>query len=168
MTPRRVYRILDANFNRSREGLRVCEEVARFALDAPGLTRELKRCRHQITDIWKRLFEKDTELVRSRDVGTDVGRTPPEKRSTRRDFWELYWANSQRSKESLRALEESVKLLDVRYAGEFKKVRFKVYALEKRALPKLEAVRHHDAGTDASSKRAGSRSGRRGRGPTAR
>ena len=43
-----LLRILDANSNRSREGLRVCEEVARFVLNSHPLTKDLKRLRHAI------------------------------------------------------------------------------------------------------------------------
>ncbi|MGH7198391.1 MAG: hypothetical protein ACREH5_06595 [Candidatus Omnitrophota bacterium] len=43
----------------------------------------------------------------------------------------------------MRVLEETAKLLDERISARFKKVRFNVYAIEKKALPKLEALRHH-------------------------
>ena len=77
MTPTgKVYRILDANFNRSREGLRVCEEVARFVLESAALTRELKKCRHDVTRVWKKLFNENSELLASRDVRRDVGKAP--------------------------------------------------------------------------------------------
>ena len=48
-----IFRIIDANLNRSREGLRVCEDIARFALDSKTLTEELKTVRHRISDIAK-------------------------------------------------------------------------------------------------------------------
>ena len=48
MKDRGFNRIIDANLNRSREGLRVCEEVARFHLSSPQLTRELKSVRHAV------------------------------------------------------------------------------------------------------------------------
>ena len=35
---REVYRILDANFNRAREALRVAEDCGRFALNDPAVT----------------------------------------------------------------------------------------------------------------------------------
>ena len=35
---REIYRILDANFNRAREALRVAEDCGRFALNDPAIT----------------------------------------------------------------------------------------------------------------------------------
>ena len=64
-------RIVDANFNRAREGLRVVEEFARFGWDDPVLCGEAKRLRHGL------LAAIGTEAVRanvlSRDTGGDVG-----------------------------------------------------------------------------------------------
>ena len=48
------HRILDANFNRSREALRVMEEFARFVLDDSSLTQALKSARHDLTAaLWR-------------------------------------------------------------------------------------------------------------------
>ena len=135
-----IYRILDANFNRSREGLRVCEEVARFVLNDKSLTRQLKTCRHRVSDVWKKMLRQDAAILRSRDVRADVGRGPSAIEDRREDFRSLFAANSQRAKESLRALEETVKLVRPEHAKTFKKARFRVYAIEKRTLPKLEAL----------------------------
>ena len=51
---RDLLRIVDANLNRSREGLRVCEEVVRFALEDARLTSEFKTLRHKISRSIKR------------------------------------------------------------------------------------------------------------------
>ncbi len=45
-----IGRILDASANRTREGLRVVEDYARFVLDDPGLTRRLKEVRHRLAE----------------------------------------------------------------------------------------------------------------------
>ncbi len=169
---KKIYRILDANFNRSREGLRVCEEVVRFALDEKKLTRQLKTCRHAVSGVWKRMLKTDAGILASRDVRGDVGRGESRLERAREDFKSLFAANSQRVKESLRALEETVKLLGNEYAGTFKKARFRVYAIEKRVLPKLEALRDHVSGVrgrkPARRTRARGRARRRGRRPAAR
>jgi len=138
-----VLRILDANFNRSREGLRVCEEIARFVLEHKSLTADLKKARHDVSDSIKKLPLSITELVSARNVRSDVGRHPSKLENRRRDSLALFLANAERVKESLRVLEETAKLLDEGISARFKKVRFKVYGIEKRALPKLEALRHH-------------------------
>ncbi len=43
-----LYRILDAAANRAREGLRVIEDYARFALDDKFFTEQLKQIRHDL------------------------------------------------------------------------------------------------------------------------
>ena len=43
-------RVIDANFNRAKEGLRVCEDVCRFWLDEEVLTKKFKSLRHRLTD----------------------------------------------------------------------------------------------------------------------
>ena len=45
---RSVYRIIDANFNRAREAVRVIEEFCRFALNSSSLTERTKQLRHQL------------------------------------------------------------------------------------------------------------------------
>ncbi|HTL71012.1 MAG TPA: thiamine-phosphate pyrophosphorylase [Candidatus Eisenbacteria bacterium] len=134
-----VLRILDANFNRSREGLRVCEEIARFVLSDEALTRGLKTARHAVSACLAEL--PLAELVAARDTRTDVGKEPSALERPRGGARDLYLANSQRAKESLRVLEETSKLFGGSVPARCKRIRFKIYELEKRALPKLEAVR---------------------------
>ncbi len=45
-----ILRILDANFNRAREALRVMEEYARFVLDDASLTEAMKCARHELVE----------------------------------------------------------------------------------------------------------------------
>jgi thiamine-phosphate pyrophosphorylase len=45
-----VLRIIDANFNRAREALRVMEEYARFVLDDAALSESIKRERHDLSE----------------------------------------------------------------------------------------------------------------------
>ena len=66
-----LIRLLDANANRAREGLRVLEDAARFVLDEPSLTAEAKALRHEITALISQLVAQGA--VAARDVGSDVG-----------------------------------------------------------------------------------------------
>ena len=143
MTDARLYRILDANFNRSREGLRVAEEVVRFAVDSAALQKSFKRCRHDIQRVLEGFAISPRELVRSREARGDVGRKPSFLEDRRRDLASVFLANVQRVKESLRALEEFSKLIDPKASRCLKEIRFRVYVLEKRALPKMESLRDH-------------------------
>lgn len=138
-----ILRILDANFNRSREGLRVCEEVLRFVLEDRLLTARLKKARHDVSACLKKLAVPLSELVASRDVYSDVGKETTRSERARHTAMGLFLANAERVKESLRVLEEAGKLVDPALSSRIKKVRFQIYAIEKKALPKLEALRYH-------------------------
>ncbi len=138
-----VLRILDANFNRSREGLRVCEEIARFILEDKVITKDLKRARHGISACIKKMSIAYSKLVTARDTDSDVGKMSSLLERERRSAFDLFVANAQRAKESLRVLEEMLKFVSGGSSGSIKKIRFRVYAIEKKALPRLEALRYH-------------------------
>jgi len=137
----KVYRIIDANLNRSREGLRVCEEIARFVLDDKRLTEEFKGLRHKITDCIKFYPAGLQDIVAARDPGGDVGRGRQAVERHRKDWKGVSLANIERVKESLRALEEFSKLVDIRIADRFKRLRFKAYEAEKDLIACLPAGR---------------------------
>jgi thiamine-phosphate pyrophosphorylase len=123
-----LYRIVDANFNRTREGLRVLEELARFSGRNPVLTKTLRGLRHRISVLAERSFPRPT-LLANRCSETDPGRNfRPEKRTGKKD---LVLANSFRIAESLRVLEEMVTLLKPETAASFQDLRFSFYDLEK-------------------------------------
>lgn len=132
-----VFRIIDVNLNRSREGLRVCEETARFILNDKPMTDELKRLRHGITVCVKRYPEKLRDIILSRDSARDVGSGECALERKREDWKGVCLANIERVKESLRVLEEFSKLIDIKVAGIFKRFRFKVYAIEKKLIARF-------------------------------
>ncbi|MBI5123870.1 MAG: thiamine-phosphate pyrophosphorylase [Candidatus Omnitrophica bacterium] len=135
MIKKEIFRIIDANFNRSREGLRVCEEVSRFIWNSPPLTRELKSVRHSVSSIIKNTPATSKILLYSRDVDADVGRPMRLKSEMARPgYSDIFTANIQRAKESLRVLEEFFKLIDKKSSAKFTRLRFKVYGIEKKAL----------------------------------
>ncbi len=143
MRKREILRIVDANLNRSREGLRVCEEITRFVLADKKITEDLKKIRHAISHTLHALPVKLSELVEARDTRRDVAKAPHALENKKKDALDLFLANAERVKEALRALEEFLKLLDPALSKRFKRYRFSFYAIEKRVLPKLETVRHH-------------------------
>lgn len=124
----KIYRIIDANLNRSREGLRVIEDIVRFYLNDKNLTTRLKRIRHQITDT-----VKDTNLLLySRNSRQDVGKEfNPLIEGVGKDIKGLITSNFRRVEESLRVLEDISKIIMPKKANIYKKLRFCVYALEK-------------------------------------
>ncbi|OGX25917.1 MAG: hypothetical protein A2787_08345 [Omnitrophica WOR_2 bacterium RIFCSPHIGHO2_01_FULL_48_9] len=128
-TVTQLQRTIDANFNRAKEGLRVCEDVCRFIYDDPKLTRRYKVIRHRLTEVIAGL--KILNIIRSRDIAGDVGKKTIPAELRRQGIGDVFYANSQRVKESVRVLEEFTKLLDTKLAPELKRLRYQLYALEK-------------------------------------
>lgn len=140
MMDKGVYRIIDANLNRLTEGLRVCEDVLRFSSEDEALTRAFKDLRHEISSAVKKIREEYLrELVSARDP-EDIGIRSSESEKTRSDIVDLFFANSQRAKESLRVLEEVFKLFEGGLSQQFKKLRFKVYDLERASMKNFKFV----------------------------
>ena len=130
------YRIMDANFNRSKEGLRVCEEIARFHLRDKGLTKRLYGLRHRLTTL---LLTSDLDLKllwKERDAQGDPGKTLHPAAGAK-SFRAIFMANAQRVKEALRVLEEFLKLFDSPASRRLQKLRFDFYVLEKQAVEKF-------------------------------
>jgi len=126
-----LYRALDANCNRVREGLRVAEDAARFVLDDPQLLNRLKRLRHAVTQAEKILFVSAASRVSSRDVSKDLGRGTSEKAEKKRvSLEDLMRANLKRAQEGLRSLEEFSKLVGSPVSVRFKKIRYECYQVE--------------------------------------
>jgi len=131
----KIFRVIDANFNRAKEGLRVCEDVTRFVLNEKTCTKEYKKIRHELSDICSLVFKGS--LICARSIEGDVGKAtsaPELKRTTVQD---IFYANSQRVKESIRVLEEFLKLAHPANALQCKHLRYQVYALEKKILKKM-------------------------------
>ncbi len=133
------YRIIDANLNRVKEGLRVCEEITRFILDNRKLTAVFKKIRHDI-DRFSRGIYPVAKLLKERKSNTDVGRYNSCGELKRGSCKDIYWANLQRIKESLRVLEEFSKLIDKKLALGFKQIRYKVYEIEKKSFKAISAL----------------------------
>ena len=132
---RSLERILDANVNRAKEGLRVCEDTVRFVYNDRSLTSRFKNVRHELTDTAAALGPD--ALIRARDVSVDTGRPTSVSESARSGVPDVFRANVQRVKESLRVLEEFAKIIDGKVAERFKNLRYRVYELEKKTLERL-------------------------------
>ncbi|MFA5362549.1 MAG: thiamine-phosphate pyrophosphorylase [Candidatus Omnitrophota bacterium] len=137
-----INRIMDANCNRILEGLRVCEEITRFILDNGKLTARLKQTRHVICAAMGARGDRN-ELLASRSADTDVGKKITLGLETKRkNYRDIFFANIQRVKESIRVLEEFSKLTDIEAAARFKKIRYSVYEIEKVFAEKIRSLRH--------------------------
>ena len=132
-----IYRIIDANLNRAREGLRVCEDTTRFILNNSNLTLRFKRIRHRLSEISKRLPTCPTQLIKARNSQDDIGKylfAPDQKKYNKRQVKGIFIANIRRAEEAMRVLEEFSKTIDKEISDNFGKLRFKIYALEKEVL----------------------------------
>jgi len=148
LPPKEILRILDANLNRAREGLRVVEDVARFVLEDKSLQRKTKSLRHRLASLFAstpRLpsrtragkssppeIDREMLIDLGRDATGDVGKdfltSTEARRTTTVDFIQ---ANFARIEESVRALEEFTKFFSSETSARLKAMRFEVYSLEK-------------------------------------
>jgi len=138
----KIIRIIDANLNRGREGLRVVEDLVRFVLDDADLASQIKSARHEITDIAKQLPLNDNDLLNARDSTGDVGiELNSVSEDSRIDIFQIACANIRRAQESMRVLEELSKLYSAEVALKFKRLRFQLYEIEKHVLSNLRKER---------------------------
>ncbi len=127
----KTLRIIDANFNRLIEAIRVLEEISRFILNDKLLSAKLKNIRSSIKDEILKIYKGD-DLVSSRDSKNDVGRTFYTKsESNRESIYSIITSNLKRGQEASRVLEEFTKLTSKSTGKFFKNIRFKLYELEK-------------------------------------
>lgn len=124
------FRIVDANFNRAREAIRVIEDYCRFALNSQLLTERTKQLRHELCAVVNEIGL--VKLVSSRDSIADVGvgRKVPEQ-FERRCLKDSFTAGCKRLTEALRALEEVSRAEFPNVAKSIEEMRFEAYTLEK-------------------------------------
>ncbi|MHC4474275.1 MAG: thiamine phosphate synthase [Planctomycetota bacterium] len=127
---RAVYRIIDANFNRAREAVRVIEEYCRFALNSGPLAARAKQLRHELSAAIDKL--DPGRLIASRDTIGDVGvETTVDNQLGRGDIKDCLTAACKRLGEALRALAEMVQTIDAGHARRIEDLRYRAYTLEK-------------------------------------
>jgi thiamine-phosphate pyrophosphorylase len=126
------YRLLDANLNRAREGLRVIEDVVRFLYNDKELSRKLRNIRHELSIITGKIYPR---LLKSRDSENDVGLTFKE--GKRKNLRDILIANFRRAEEGIRVLEEFSRLISADAGDRLKKIRFKVYTIEKEIVTRI-------------------------------
>jgi len=126
------YRLLDANLNRVREGLRVIEDVVRFLYDDKELSLKLRNVRHELSIISGKIYPR---LLKYRDSENDVGLTFKE--GKRKNLRDILFANFRRAEEGIRVLEEFSRLISADAGERLKKIRFKVYTIEKEIVTRI-------------------------------
>jgi hypothetical protein len=117
-------RLIDANLNRLREGIRVVEDIFRYIYNDKQTATKLKNLRHLAR------LENYEELLINRDVQNDVLRESIKSEQNRDDLYSILIANFKRAQESSRVLEEFTKLSSIKDSETFKYIRYELYTLE--------------------------------------
>ena len=117
-------RLIDANLNRLREGIRVVEDIFRYVYNDKQTALKLKELRH------KARTNNYNELLETRDVKNDVLRASIKSEQNRSDMNSILIANFKRAQESSRVLEEFCKLISIEDSETFKYIRYELYNLE--------------------------------------
>jgi thiamine-phosphate pyrophosphorylase len=128
-----IARVLDANFNRAREAIRVVEDYCRFVLDDKFLSSELKQMRHDLAEVVETL--PAGLLIASRDTQRDVGTSLSTDREGKRTSpLDVAQTNLKRLQEALRSLEEFAKLQGAELGRELEAIRYRSYTVERAVL----------------------------------
>lgn len=129
-----IHRIIDANANRAREGLRVLEDAARFVLDDRELCEAIKRARHDLAAAMKLLPGEGGAELAWRDTPGDVGTSVSTASEMRREgVREVVIAAGKRLSEALRSIEEYAKTLGApETASLVEQLRYRAYDLDQR------------------------------------
>jgi len=125
-----LFRVIDANLNRLKEGIRVVEDILRYRDNNKELSSKLKKLRH-LSQV-----KETQELLSYRDTDNDVLRSTIKSELNRPDITSIIIANFKRAQESSRVLEELYKLNNIEYSENFKYIRYELYGLEKDVLSK--------------------------------
>jgi len=128
-----LLRVVDANLNRVTEGLRVAEDVCRYAWNNKGLALMMREARHRVSTLVEREAYAAARNVAS-DVLARAGGSPD---AAGRDPAAIVRVNLKRAEEGLRVLEEVFRTEDGALAGRFEELRYRVYHMERSALAAL-------------------------------
>ncbi len=128
LLPSELLRVVDANLNRLKEGIRVIEDIARYVHNDKELSTSLKNLRHLCR------IDPIEELLASRDSVNDVLRPTMQSEMNRTDLRSVVIANYKRAQESSRVLEELYKIVEPALSEQFKHIRYELYTLEKQNL----------------------------------
>ena len=121
----KIARLIDANLNRLKEGIRVIEDINRYIFDDQTLTASLKSLRHRL----QRLYSQDRLIYR--DIENDVQKESTASELQRDTLDSLVTANFSRAQEAARVLEETFKLTDPEKSEICKTIRYDLYGIEK-------------------------------------
>ena len=136
---KRVARLIDANLDRAREGLRVVEDWCRFGLERDDLVIRLKDWRQRLGRLHKDFYKQ----ARSTATDTTAGLEHPAQQDRHKPE-QVVAANCGRVQEALRVLEEYGRSDDGALASAAASIRYGLYDLEVSCLNASAGCRRRD------------------------
>ncbi len=118
--------LIDMNLNRASEGLRTVEDIARLVRRDASVAAAIKNLRHELQLAVQELPRN--QRLSSRNTHRDAGTQATENaEKSRQDFHQIVSSASERTTQSLRVLEETLKLIDQAIAEKVKQLRYVAY-----------------------------------------
>lgn len=127
-----LFRVLDAELNRSVEAIRLLEDIFRFAFDDKELSSRLRDIRHKMRELFSFASNR---LIRARESSSDVGVdiSLSSQIDKRKESTDVMVANFKRAQEAFRSIEEVAKCLSYySQAKVIEQLRFELYSIEKK------------------------------------
>ena len=131
----RIAQIIDANLDRAREGLRVLEDWARFALGRKDLVKRCKNFRQTLGKYHLKIYKESRNFINDECKGL----SHPEQLK-RNNSSSIICANASRVQEALRVIEEFSRDHNQNLSRISSEIRYEIYNLE---IEYLEAQSNH-------------------------
>ena len=133
----KLLQVIDANYNRAKEAVRVAEDIARFYFKDTRLTARFKRLRHDLTKTLLGFKVPYRKFVEARNSEEDVGAKSLIQDKKRVGWQDLFSSNLKRAEEATRVLEEFSKMVEPSKTRSLQRIRFRLYELEKESIRKF-------------------------------
>ncbi len=121
----RIAQIIDANLDRAREGIRVLEDWARFALGRKDLVIIFKDCRQNLGKHHLKIYKESRNFITDKCTGL----SHPEQ-VKRNNVSSIICSNAARVQEALRVIEEFSRDHNQNLCKISSEIRYKIYNLE--------------------------------------
>lgn len=131
-----LYRMIDANADRAAEALRVTGDIARFVLNDESHASTLRNIRIKLWSILSNVPSLQQKGLENRNSIGDVGRAFSAEKH--QDLLQLTRSNIHRAQESLRVLEELMRVTAPGLSQCFTQLRYRCYDLEPPLLASLQ------------------------------
>ena len=121
----RIYQIIDANLDRAREGLRVLEDWARFALGKGKYVKRIKNFRQILGKNHLEVYKQSRNHIEDKCKGLTQ-----REQINRNTSEQIISSNSGRVQEALRVIEEFSRLQNHELSKIASEIRYEIYSIE--------------------------------------